>query len=147
VLECHSTGSLFGYHPSTTYGLPPQSTITGLLNHTLQISLQPQLTQKFFVFTRRFLVTVFNTVIITVSLNYTLPDFMPKQKQKLTAGNQPARSHLALGPAGTHGHIFVQCQDLCFFFLSLIILIDKGGAGLFICIYIGWCSLTTPYST
>jgi hypothetical protein len=37
------------------------------------------------------------------------------QKQKLTAGNQLARSLLASGPAGTHGHIFVQCQDLCFF--------------------------------
>jgi hypothetical protein len=55
-----------------------------------------------------------------------------KQKQKLTAGNQPARSHVASGPAGTHGHIFVQCQDLCFvlFFLSLILLIDKRGVGL-----------------
>jgi hypothetical protein len=55
-----------------------------------------------------------------------------KQKQKLTAGNQPARSILAPGPVGTHGHIFVQCQDLCFvlFFLSLILLIDKGGVGL-----------------
>jgi hypothetical protein len=52
------------------------------------------------------------------------------QKQKLTAGNQPARSYLASGPAGTHGHIFVQCQDLCFFF-SLILHIDKGGVGLF----------------
>jgi hypothetical protein len=38
-----------------------------------------------------------------------------KQKQKLTAGNQPARSLLASGPAGTHGHIFFQCQELCFF--------------------------------
>jgi hypothetical protein len=48
-----------------------------------------------------------------------------KQKQKLTAGNQRARSHLASGPAGTHGHIvFFQCQDLCFFFLSFILLID-----------------------
>jgi hypothetical protein len=36
------------------------------------------------------------------------------QQQKLTAGNQSARSILAPGPAGTHGHIFVQCQDLCF---------------------------------
>jgi hypothetical protein len=51
----------------------------------------------------------------------------PSQKQKLTAGNEPARSHLASGPAGTHGHIFVQCQDLCFLFLSLILLIDKWG--------------------
>jgi hypothetical protein len=68
-----------------------------------------------------------------------------KQKQKLTAGNQPARSHLASGPAATHDHIFVQCQDLCFSFLSLILLIDKGGIGLFI--YINWCSVTTPYST
>jgi hypothetical protein len=48
-----------------------------------------------------------------------------KQKQRLTAGNQPARSHRASDPAGTHGHIFVQRQDLCFF-LSLILLIDKG---------------------
>jgi hypothetical protein len=38
-----------------------------------------------------------------------------KQKQKLTAGNQPARSHLASGPAGNHGHIFVQCQGLFYF--------------------------------
>jgi hypothetical protein len=54
------------------------------------------------------------------------------QKQKLTAGNQPARSHLASGPAGTHGHIFVQCQDLCFvlFFLLLILLNNKRGVGL-----------------
>jgi hypothetical protein len=55
-----------------------------------------------------------------------------KQKQKLTAGKQPARSILAPGPAGTHGHILVQCRDLCFvlFFLSLILLIEKGGVGL-----------------
>jgi hypothetical protein len=55
-----------------------------------------------------------------------------KEKQKLTAVNQPARSHLASGPAETHGHVFVQFQDLCFvlFFLSLILLIDKGGVGL-----------------
>jgi hypothetical protein len=39
-------------------------------------------------------------------------------------------AHLASGPAGTHGHIFVQCQDICFFFFSLILLIDKGGVGL-----------------
>jgi hypothetical protein len=52
-----------------------------------------------------------------------------KQKRKLAAANQPACSHLASGPAGTHGHIFVQCQDLGFvlFFLSLTLLIDKGG--------------------
>jgi hypothetical protein len=58
-----------------------------------------------------------------------------KQKQKLTTGNQPALSHPASALAGTHGHIFVQCRDLCFvlfFFLSLILLIDKGGVGLFL---------------
>jgi hypothetical protein len=38
-----------------------------------------------------------------------------KQKQKLTAGNQTARSLLASGPAGTHGHIFVPCQTFVFF--------------------------------
>jgi hypothetical protein len=53
-----------------------------------------------------------------------------KQKQKLTAGNQPASSLLASGPAGTHGHIFVQSQDLCLFFLSFVLLIDKKGVGL-----------------
>jgi hypothetical protein len=59
--------------------------------------------------------------------------------QKLTAGKQPARSHLASGPAGTQGRLFVQCKDLCFvlFFLSLILLIDKGGSGLlYLYIYI-----------
>jgi hypothetical protein len=39
----------------------------------------------------------------------------------LTAGNQPARPLLASSPAGTHGHIFVQCQDFCFLFLSLFL--------------------------
>jgi hypothetical protein len=70
-----------------------------------------------------------------------------QQQQKLTAGNQPARSILAPGPAGTHGHIFVQCQDLCFLFfsLSLILLIDKEGLVFYI--YIEWCLLTTPYAT
>jgi hypothetical protein len=55
-----------------------------------------------------------------------------QQQQKLTAGNQPARSILAPGPARTHGHIFVQCQDLCFvlFLLSLILLTDKGRVAL-----------------
>jgi hypothetical protein len=48
-----------------------------------------------------------------------------KQKQKLTAGNQPARSILAPGPAGTHGHV----KNFALFSLSLI-LIDKGGVGL-----------------
>jgi hypothetical protein len=45
-----------------------------------------------------------------------------RAEQKLTAGNQPARSLLASIPAGTHGHVFVQCQDFCFFFLSLFLL-------------------------
>jgi hypothetical protein len=35
-----------------------------------------------------------------------------------------------IGPAGTHDHIFVQCQDLLFSF-PMILLIDKGGVGLF----------------
>jgi hypothetical protein len=68
-------------------------------------------------------------------MNHAQETFSQKQKLKLTAGNQPARSHLASGPAGTHGHIFVQCQTFVFFFLSLILLIDKGGVGL-IYIYI-----------
>jgi hypothetical protein len=46
--------------------------------------------------------------------NWTIP------KQKLTAGNQPARSHLASVPAGTHGHIFVQCQDFCFLLFPFV---------------------------
>jgi hypothetical protein len=56
---------------------------------------------------------------------------MEKQKQKLTSGNQPARSFLASSPAGTHGHISVQCQDLCVF-LSLFLPIVKGGVGPFL---------------
>jgi hypothetical protein len=62
----------------------------------------------------------------------TMQVTLQKQKQKLTAGNQPACSILAPGPAGTLGLIFVQCQDLCFvlFSLSLILLIEKGGVGL-----------------
>jgi hypothetical protein len=68
-----------------------------------------------------------------------------KQKQKFTAGNQPAPSLLASGHTGTHGHIFVQCQGLCPFFLSLILLVTKEGLVFFL--YIDLCSLTTPYST
>jgi hypothetical protein len=49
--------------------------------------------------------------------------WLTKHKQKLTAGNQPARSHLASGPAGTHGHIFFQCQD--FFFSFRYIALDR----------------------
>jgi hypothetical protein len=47
----------------------------------------------------------------TSATSYQLPasHFSQLQKQKLTAGNKPARSHLASGPAGTHDHIFVQC--------------------------------------
>jgi hypothetical protein len=45
-----------------------------------------------------------------------LASYHSQKKQKFTAGKQPARSYLASGPAGTHGHIFVQCQDLCFVF-------------------------------
>jgi hypothetical protein len=51
---------------------------------------------------------------------------------------------LGIGPAGTHGHISVQCQDLCVFFLSVFLPIVKGGVGLLF--YIDWCSPTTPYS-
>jgi hypothetical protein len=76
---------------------------------------------------------------------YSIPQQQQQQQQKLTAGNQPARSLMASCPSGTHGHIFVQCQDLCFFFLSLILIVDNGGVGFFI--NIDWCSLTTPYST
>jgi hypothetical protein len=53
-----------------------------------------------------------------------------RAEQKLTAGNQPARSNLASGPAGTHGQIFVQYQNLCFVFPFVDPLIDKGGVGL-----------------
>jgi hypothetical protein len=49
-----------------------------------------------------------------------------KQQQKLTAGKQPSRSQLASGPAGTHGHIFVQGEDRYFFHL-LILLIEGVG--------------------
>jgi hypothetical protein len=38
----------------------------------------------------------------------------PPPEQNRAAGNQPARSLLASIPAGTHGHIIVQCQDLFF---------------------------------
>jgi hypothetical protein len=34
-----------------------------------------------------------------------------RAEQKLTAGNQPARSLLTSGPGGTRGHIFVGCRD------------------------------------
>jgi hypothetical protein len=76
--------------------------------------------------------TVRKYKFIPVSLSGThWSVWQSRAEQKLTAGNQPARSHLASGLAGTNGHIFVQCQDLCFgmFFLSLILLIDKGGGG------------------
>jgi hypothetical protein len=39
-----------------------------------------------------------------------------KQKQMLTAGNQPARSILAFGPAGTHGRIFFNAKTFVSFF-------------------------------
>jgi hypothetical protein len=38
-----------------------------------------------------------------------------RSRSLLPATSRPARSHLASGLAGTHGHIFVQCQDVCFF--------------------------------
>jgi hypothetical protein len=57
--------------------------------------------------TRRATVEVFD-LASTLLINW--------QKEKLTACNQPARSLLASGPAGTQGHIFVQCQELWFFF-------------------------------
>jgi hypothetical protein len=49
-----------------------------------------------------------------ISHSWTHSAEQSRAEQKLTAGNQPASSILAPGPAGTHGHIFVQCQDLCF---------------------------------
>jgi hypothetical protein len=52
------------------------------------------------------------------------------EKQKFTAGNQPARSFLASSPAGTHCHRSVQCQYFVFFPLFLPIV--KGGVGLFL---------------
>jgi hypothetical protein len=70
-----------------------------------------------------------------------------KQKQKLTAGNQPARSIQVLGPAGTHGHIFVQCQGLCFvlfcFSFRWSSLLTKEGLVFYIYIYTQWCLVTT----
>jgi hypothetical protein len=39
-----------------------------------------------------------------------------RAEQKLTAGNQPARSLLASGLGGTRGHIFVGCRDHYGFF-------------------------------
>jgi hypothetical protein len=49
-----------------------------------------------------------------------------KQKQKLTAGNQPACSHLASGPMD----IYLFNVKTFVFLLSFILLIDKGGVGL-----------------
>jgi hypothetical protein len=78
---------------------------------------------------------------------YSSPDFTSEltAEQKLTVGNQPARSLLASSPAGTHGHVFVQCQDFCLFFSSFVVppLIKREGLDFFY----NWCSLTTPYST
>jgi hypothetical protein len=55
-----------------------------------------------------------------------------RAEQKLTAGNQPARSLLASSPTGTHGHIFVQCKD--FFIPSFVVppWIKREGLGFFI---------------
>jgi hypothetical protein len=52
---------------------------------------------------------------------------VPKKQQKLTAGNQPARSFLASNPAGTHAHRSVQCQDFCVFSLLFSPLVKGGG--------------------
>jgi hypothetical protein len=47
-------------------------------------------------------------------------------------------------PLGPMAIYLFNVKTLVFcFFLSLIVLINKGGGGLF---YIDWCSLTTPYS-
>jgi hypothetical protein len=67
-----------------------------------------------------------------------------QQKQKLTAGKQPARSHLASGPAGTHGQIFVKCQHLCFFSFRWSSLLIMEGL-VFLYIYI-WPHFTVSYS-
>jgi hypothetical protein len=56
------------------------------------------------------------TVASFTSPHLELNSNWSRAEQKLTAGNQPALSILAPGPAGTHGHIFVQRQDLCFVF-------------------------------
>jgi hypothetical protein len=59
--------------------------------------------------------------------------FQSRAEQKLTTGNQPARSLLESSPAGTHGHIFVQCQDFCFFFsFDVPPLIKRKGLDFFI---------------
>jgi hypothetical protein len=62
--------------------------------------------------------------------SFVNPTVQSRTEQRLTAGNQPARSLLASSPAGTHGHIFVQCQD--FFFFRCSFFDKKGGVGLFI---------------
>jgi hypothetical protein len=65
-----------------------------------------------------------------------------QQQQKLTVGNQPARSHLASGPSGTHDHIFVQCLDLFFSFCWSSLLIKEG---LVFYIYIDPCGGGVEY--
>jgi hypothetical protein len=56
----------------TTYGSPPQPTITVPLDKTFQISMKPQHKSESSMSTRRFLVIDFNTIIIALSLNSTL---------------------------------------------------------------------------
>jgi hypothetical protein len=63
-----------------------------------------------------------NLCVISVPTEYqAFPVFTNRcrAEQKLTADNQPARSLLASGPAGTHGHIFFFSLDLCLFSLFI----------------------------
>jgi hypothetical protein len=63
-------------------------------------------------------------------INQSFLSSLCRSRSLLPATSRYAHSwHQApLGP--THGHIFVQCQDLCPFSRSLILFIDKGGVGL-----------------
>jgi hypothetical protein len=66
-----------------------------------------------------------------------------RAEQKLTAGNQPARSLLASGPGGTRGLYLLDVETFVFFSPSLILLNDKEeGVGPFF--FPSRCFLTTP---
>jgi hypothetical protein len=68
-----------------------------------------------------------------------------RSRSLLPASSRHAHScHRApLGPTAIY--LFNVKTFVFVFLLSLILLINKGGVGLFL--YIDWCSLTTPYST
>jgi hypothetical protein len=69
-----------------------------------------------------------------------------RAEQKLTADNQPARSLLASSPAGTHGNIFVQCQDFCFFSSFVVPPLIKGRGWAFFVIGVPLLHLFHPRS-